>query len=51
VECHTDPNNYKVFTCTTCHARATTDAKHAGRAGYRYDSAACYSCHPTGKGD
>jgi hypothetical protein len=51
VECHTDPNNYKVFSCTICHDRAKTDSKHAGRAGYRYDSAACYSCHPTGRGD
>lgn len=48
-ECHTDPNNYKVFTCTTCHDRASTDARHQGRAGYRYESAACYSCHPTGR--
>jgi hypothetical protein len=49
-ECHPDPNNYKVFTCTTCHTRSAMDSKHAGRAGYRYDSAACYSCHPTGQG-
>jgi hypothetical protein len=49
-ECHTDSNNYKVFSCTRCHERAQTDQKHAGRAGYRYDSAACYSCHPTGQG-
>ena len=46
--CHNDPANYKVFTCLTCHAKATIDSKHAGRAGYRYDSAACYSCHPRG---
>jgi hypothetical protein len=25
------------------------DSEHAGRAGYRYDSVACYSCHPTGQ--
>jgi hypothetical protein len=49
-ECHLDPNNYKVFSCTTCHTRAKMDSEHAGRAGYRYDSAACYSCHPTGQG-
>ncbi len=48
-ECHTDPNNYKVFTCTTCHTRSRMDSEHSGRAGYRYDSAACYSCHPTGR--
>jgi len=46
--CHNDPNNYKVFTCLTCHVKATIDSSHSGRAGYRYDSAACYSCHPRG---
>jgi len=50
VDCHPDSNNYKVFSCTTCHTRSTMDAEHAGRAGYRYDSNACYSCHPTGQG-
>jgi hypothetical protein len=49
--CHTSPTNYRVFTCLTCHGRAETDRKHQGRAGYRYDSAACYSCHPQGRGD
>ena len=49
--CHQDSNNYKSFTCLTCHDRAKMDDKHKGRAGYRYDSAACYSCHPTGRGD
>ena len=49
-ECHLDSNNFKVFTCTTCHTRSRMDSQHAGRAGYRYDSAACYSCHPTGQG-
>jgi len=49
--CHTSPANYRVFTCLTCHGRAETDREHRGRAGYRYDSAACYSCHPQGRGD
>jgi len=48
--CHTTPTNYKVFSCLTgCHPRSDTDSEHSGRAGYRYDSAACYSCHPTGR--
>jgi hypothetical protein len=47
--CHTNPTNYTVFTCLTCHAKAVTDSHHQGRTGYRYDSAACYSCHPTGR--
>jgi hypothetical protein len=50
IECHQDPNNYKVFQCTTaCHPRSKMDDEHRGRAGYRYESAACYSCHPTGR--
>ena len=51
-ECHQDPNNYKVFQCTTaCHPRSKVDDIHRGRSGYRYESPACYSCHPTGQGD
>ncbi len=50
VECHQNPGNYKVFQCTTaCHTQSEMDSEHRGRAGYRYDSAACYSCHPTGR--
>ena len=51
VQCHQVPTNYKTFTCLTCHTRAETDGHHNGRAGYRYDSAACLSCHPTGRAD
>ena len=47
--CHTNPTNFTVFTCLTCHDRTSTDSKHKGKSGYRYDSAACYSCHPTGR--
>ena len=47
--CH-QTSNYKVFTCLTCHSKSETDSKHRGRAGYLYDSNACYSCHPRGKG-
>jgi hypothetical protein len=47
-DCHTTPNNYAAFNCLTCHPhsdQAQTDSHHTGRSGYRYDSAACYSCH------
>ncbi len=48
--CHTNPSNYVVFSCTTgCHPRSETDSHHQGRAGYVYDSQACYSCHPAGR--
>ena len=49
--CHQVANNFTSFTCLTCHQRTETDSHHQGRAGYRYESAACYSCHPTGRGD
>ncbi len=39
-DCHVDPTNYMVFSCTTgCHQ----NAHHQGQN--------CYSCHPTGNGD
>jgi hypothetical protein len=46
--CHTNLANFALFSCTTCHARATTDSHHTQVGGYRYDSNACYSCHPSG---
>jgi hypothetical protein len=48
--CHTSPTNFAAFTCLSCHEHNKTDMddKHKGRAGYRYDSAACYQCHPRG---
>ena len=47
--CHVDSNTYKVFSCTTCHGRSETDREHTGENGYRYDSLACYACHPNGR--
>jgi hypothetical protein len=48
-QCHTTPNVFTQFSCTTCHARAETDSHHREERGYRYDSNACYSCHPNGR--
>jgi hypothetical protein len=48
-QCHTAPNNFAQFACTACHERAKTDGDHRGEPGYRYDSVACYSCHPNGR--
>lgn len=52
-DCHTNPANFKVFSCITCHEHNKTemDDKHQGRTGYVYESSACYRCHPTGTGD
>ena len=49
-QCHTNSANYREFTCLSCHEHNQTkmDDKHRGRAGYRYESATCYACHPRG---
>ncbi|MEZ4415533.1 MAG: hypothetical protein R3E10_07240 [Gemmatimonadota bacterium] len=49
--CHTNPSNYAVFTCLSCHAhnKKDMDDKHKGRSGYSYDSNACFNCHPRGR--
>jgi hypothetical protein len=49
MDCHTTANNFTVFSCTVCHARGDTDSHHRSVTGYRYDSAACYACHPNGR--
>jgi hypothetical protein len=48
-QCHTSAASYAVFTCTTCHAKPTTDSHHTGVRGYVYSSTNCYACHPRGK--
>ena len=49
--CHTNSSTFSTFSCLTCHEhnQADMDKEHRGRSGYRYDSLACYSCHPTGR--
>jgi hypothetical protein len=47
--CHTDPLNFKAFTCVTCHTRSGTDSKHRTVVGYVYNSVNCYACHPQGR--
>lgn len=48
-ECHSNPNNYSVFQCLTCHPKNEMDSEHNGVTGYSYNSNSCYSCHPDGK--
>jgi predicted CXXCH cytochrome family protein len=43
--CHTNSNNYAVFTCTNCHTKPNTDQRHQGVGGYVYNSINCYQCH------
>ena len=51
-DCHTNPSNYQVFSCITCHThdQASTDPHHRGVRNYSYGPTTCYTCHPTGRG-
>ncbi|NNF36947.1 MAG: hypothetical protein HKN68_22785, partial [Saprospiraceae bacterium] len=51
IDCHTDENNFSVFTCISCHMNPDTDDEHEGVAGYIYEDNACLACHPTGESD
>ena len=48
-DCHTNPNNYAVFTCLTCHTNPETNDEHEDVGGYVYNSPACLACHPQGE--
>jgi hypothetical protein len=50
-DCHAAPSSFQAFTCLSCHDRAETDGHHRDESGYRYESQACYSCHPRGTSD
>jgi len=49
-DCHKNAGDYSQFSCIDCHEHNSTDMndKHKSIAGYSYNSAACYSCHPKG---
>jgi hypothetical protein len=50
IDCHTQPTNYAVFSCTNCHEHNKTDMDNDHReiGGYVYNSVNCLSCHPKG---
>ncbi len=51
-ECHKVSTDYTLHDCLGCHPhsdRNKTDGDHDGEDGYRYDSVACYDCHPRGR--
>jgi len=50
-DCHTVPNDFRVFSCLTCHEhrQSEVDSEHKDVSGYVYQSSACFSCHPDGK--
>lgn len=47
--CHTNPTNYAVFDCLSCHGKTQTDGHHTGVSGYVYASPNCYACHKNGR--
>ena len=47
-DCHTNPSNFGVFSCTVCHFESLTQSRHSGVPGYSYSDSACYACHPNG---
>lgn len=51
-ECHSNSSSWTLFTCFNCHEHNKTsmDNAHSEVRNYTYDSAACYRCHPTGRG-
>jgi len=52
-DCHLSaPADFASFSCTSggCHGRSDTDSRHGDVRNYVYDSQACYSCHPRGRG-
>lgn len=51
MDCHTNPGNYAIFTCTNCHINPETNQEHEDVSGYIYQSPACLACHPTGDAD
>jgi hypothetical protein len=52
-DCHTEPSNLSVFTCTNCHEhnQSEMDGEHRDVSGYVYSSPSCFACHPRGEED
>jgi Zn finger protein HypA/HybF involved in hydrogenase expression len=52
-KCHTNANDYSVFTCVDCHehGQLLMYATHSGRKDYKWESSSCLSCHPRGRSE
>jgi hypothetical protein len=52
-DCHTQPSNYSLFSCITCHEhnKADMDNEHRGETGYSWSPMVCLQCHRNGKAD
>lgn len=49
-DCHSSQTNRSQLSCTSCHEVSDTATQHGtslSRAGYVYDSQACFACHQT----
>jgi len=52
IECHTNANDYSVFSCIDCHEHNNESElanDHDEVNDYAYISSRCYECHPTGE--
>ena len=52
-ECHIN-NDFSTFSCIDCHEHNDPNQladDHDGVNGYRFESNACYQCHPNGEED
>lgn len=49
--CHTAGDNFTVFTCTECHEHRQNamNREHDDIRDYKWESNACYECHPNGR--
>ncbi len=51
-ECHTIPGNFTAFSCIDCHEHNDPNDladEHDDVRDYRYESNACFACHPNGE--
>jgi len=51
-DCHLNPSNFNVFSCIDCHEHSNESEmrdEHDDVGGFRFESNACYNCHPDGR--
>ncbi len=51
-ECHLNPSNFSSFSCIDCHEHSNENEmrdEHDDVGGFRFESTACYNCHPRGE--
>lgn len=50
-DCHNNPSSFVLFSCIDCHGHNNASKlanEHKDVRNYRFDSQACYQCHPNG---